>query len=85
MPYAHAESLVASEWLASHLDDSRVRIVDASFKLPGITPTAREDYNRGHIPGAIFFDIDDIAEPDTRLPHMIPSSDLFVQKMEALG
>jgi thiosulfate/3-mercaptopyruvate sulfurtransferase len=85
MPYAHPESLVASEWLASHLDDPHVRIVDASFKLPGITPTAREDYDRGHIPGAVFFDIDDIAEPGTRLPHMIPSPDLFAQKMEALG
>jgi thiosulfate/3-mercaptopyruvate sulfurtransferase len=85
MPYAHPESLVASEWLASHLADPHVRIVDASFKLPGITPTAQEDYNRGHIPGAIFFDIDDIAEPGTSLPHMIPAPDLFAQKMEALG
>jgi thiosulfate/3-mercaptopyruvate sulfurtransferase len=85
MPYAHPDSLVSGEWLASHLDDPHVRIVDASFKLPGITPTAREDYDRGHIPGAVFFDIDDIAEPGTRLPHMIPSPDLFAQKMEALG
>jgi thiosulfate/3-mercaptopyruvate sulfurtransferase len=85
MPYAHPDSLVSGEWLASHLDDPHVRIVDASFKLPGITPTAREDYDRGHIPGALFFDIDDIAEPGTRLPHMIPSPDLFAQKMEALG
>jgi thiosulfate/3-mercaptopyruvate sulfurtransferase len=85
MPYAHPQSLVASEWLASHLDDPRVRVVDSSFKLPGITPTANEDYDRGHIPGAVFFDIDDIAEPGTRLPHMIPAPDLFAQKMEALG
>jgi thiosulfate/3-mercaptopyruvate sulfurtransferase len=85
MPYAHPESLVASEWLASHLDDPQVRVVDASFKLPGITPTAREDYDRGHISGAVFFDIDDIAAPGTSLPHMIPAPDLFAQKMEALG
>jgi thiosulfate/3-mercaptopyruvate sulfurtransferase len=85
MPYAHPGSLVTSEWLVSHLDDPHLRIVDASFKLPGITPTAREDYDRGHIPGAVFFDIDDIAEPGTSLPHMIPSPDLFAQKMEALG
>jgi thiosulfate/3-mercaptopyruvate sulfurtransferase len=85
MPYAHPELLVATEWLASHLDDPHVRIVDASFKLPGITPTARQDYDRGHIPGAVFFDIDDIAEPGTGLPHMIPSPTLFAQKMEALG
>jgi thiosulfate/3-mercaptopyruvate sulfurtransferase len=85
MPYAHPEALVSTEWLAAHLDDPRVRVVDSSFKLPGITPTAKEDYDRGHIPGAVFFDIDDIAEPGTSLPHMIPSPDLFARKMEGLG
>ena len=85
MPYAHPESLVETEWLAAHLDDPDIRVVDASFKLPGITPRAREDYDRGHIPGAVFFDIDDIAEPGTSLPHMIPSPELFARKMEGLG
>jgi thiosulfate/3-mercaptopyruvate sulfurtransferase len=85
MPYAHPESLVETEWLAAHLDDPHVRVVDSSFKLPGITPMAREDYDRGHIPGAVFFDIDDIAEPGTSLPHMIPSPELFARKMEGLG
>ena len=85
MPYAHPEALVDTEWLAAHLDDPHIRIVDSSFKLPGIAPTAREDYDRGHIPGAVFFDIDEIAEPDTSLPHMIPSPELFARKMEQLG
>jgi thiosulfate/3-mercaptopyruvate sulfurtransferase len=85
MPYAHPEALVSTEWLAEHLDDPRVLVVDSSFKLPGITPTAKEDYDRDHIPGAVFFDIDDIAEPGTSLPHMIPSPDLFARKMEGLG
>jgi len=85
MPYARPEALVNTDWLAGHLHDQHVRIVDASFKMPGITPTARQDYNRGHIPGAVFFDIDDIAQPGVSLPHMIPSPDLFARKMEALG
>jgi thiosulfate/3-mercaptopyruvate sulfurtransferase len=85
MPYARPEALVSTDWLAAHLDNPRIRVVDASFKLPGIIPTAREDYDRGHIPGAMFFDIDDIAQPGTSLPHMIPSPDLFARKMEALG
>jgi thiosulfate/3-mercaptopyruvate sulfurtransferase len=85
MPYAHPEALVDTEWLAAHLGDPQIRVVDSSFKLPGITPTAREDYDRGHIPGAVFFDIDDIAEPGTSLPHMIPSPELFARKMEGLG
>jgi thiosulfate/3-mercaptopyruvate sulfurtransferase len=85
MPYAHPEALVGTEWLAAHLADPHVRVVDSSFKLPGITPTAREDYDRGHIPGTVFFDIDGIAEPGTSLPHMIPSPELFARKMEGLG
>ena len=85
MPYACPEALVSTEWLAAHLDDPHIRIVDSSFKLPGITPTAREDYDRGHLPGAGFFDIDDIAQPGTSLPHMIPSPELFARKMVALG
>ena len=85
MPYAHPEALVGTDWLAAHLGDPQVRVVDASFKLPGITPTAREDYDRAHIPGAVFFDIDDVCEPGTPLPHMIPSPDLFARKIGALG
>ncbi|HEY1299105.1 MAG TPA: 3-mercaptopyruvate sulfurtransferase [Stellaceae bacterium] len=85
MQYAHPEALVSTEWLAAHLGDPHVRVLDSSFKLPGITPTAREDYNRGHIPGAMFFDIDEVAAPGTELPHMVPSAELFAQKMGALG
>src|SRR6516164_3508004 len=85
MPYARPEALVSTEWLAAHLGDPHIRIVDASFKLPGIVPTARADYDSGHIPGSVFFDIDDIAEPGTSLPHMIPSPELFAQKIGALG
>jgi len=85
MPYARPEALVGTDWLAAHLSDPHVRVVDGSFKLPGITPTAREDYDRAHIPGAVFFDIDDICEPGTSLPHMIPTPELFAQKVGALG
>lgn len=85
MSYARPEALASTEWLAAHLDDPLVRLLDGSFKLPGISPTAREDYQRGHIPGALFFDIDDIAAPGTSLPHMIPSAARFAQKIGALG
>ena len=85
MPYARPEALVGTDWLAAHLFDPHVRVVDASFKLPGISPTARHDYDRGHIPSAVFFDIDDICEPGTSLPHMIPAPDLFTRRIEALG
>ena len=83
MPYAHPEALVSTEWLALHIAEPHIRILDGSFKQPGVTPTARQDYDRGHIPGAVFFDIDDVAVPDTELPHMVPSPELFAQKMDA--
>jgi thiosulfate/3-mercaptopyruvate sulfurtransferase len=85
MPYIHPEALVSTEWLAAHLGDPQVRVLDASFKQPGVTPTARADYDAGHIPGAVFFDIDDVAEPGTSLPHMIPSPARFAEKMAERG
>src|SRR5260221_7577151 len=85
MPYAHPEALVTTEWLAAHLSDPHVRVLDSSFKQPGITPTAHEDYDGGHIPGAVFFNIDDVAEPGTSLPHMIPSAERFAAKMAERG
>jgi thiosulfate/3-mercaptopyruvate sulfurtransferase len=85
MPYVRPEALVGTEWLAAHLSDPNVRVLDSSYKQPGITPTARQDYEAGHIPGAVFFDIDDVAQPGTSLPHMIPSAERFAAKMEARG
>ncbi len=85
MSYARPEALVSTEWLAAHLADPHVRVLDSSYKQPGITPTARADYDAGHIPGAVFFDIDDVAEPGTSLPHMIPSAERFAAKMAERG
>ncbi|MBV9859038.1 MAG: 3-mercaptopyruvate sulfurtransferase [Alphaproteobacteria bacterium] len=85
MSYARPDALVSTEWLAAHLDDPSLRILDGSYKQPGIAPTAREDYERGHIPGAVFFDIDDVATPGTSLPHMVPSPELFARKMAERG
>jgi len=85
MPYAHPEALVSSQWLASHRNDPRVRVLDASFKMPGITPTAVEDYAVAHIPGAVFFDIDAIADHSSSLPHMLPDEATFAATMGELG
>jgi thiosulfate/3-mercaptopyruvate sulfurtransferase len=85
MSYTHPEALVSTEWLAWHLEDPDLTLLDASFKQPGITPTAREDYDAEHIATAVFFDIDDVAEPGTSLPHMIPSAEHFAEKMAYYG
>jgi thiosulfate/3-mercaptopyruvate sulfurtransferase len=85
MPYANPDALVSTQWLAAHLDAPDVRVVDGSFTLPGVEPTARELYTKRHIPGAIFFDIDDIADEMSALPHMLPSAEKFAQRMRKLG
>jgi len=85
MSYAHPDSLVSTEWLAAHLNDPAVRVVDGSFKMPGVTPTAQEDYAKRHIPGAPFFDIDEIADHAIPLPHMLPSAEAFAAHMSRLG
>jgi thiosulfate/3-mercaptopyruvate sulfurtransferase len=85
MPYAHPEALVSTEWLAARLGDADLRIVDGSFKMPGVTPTAAEDYETRHIPGAVFFDIDRIADHRSSLPHMLPGAVAFAASMSELG
>ncbi len=80
-----AHDLISTEWLAAHADAPSLRIVDASYKMPGVTPTTNDDYRQAHIPGAIFVDIDDISDPDTHLPHMLPSPEHLAERLGALG
>jgi 3-mercaptopyruvate sulfurtransferase SseA len=85
MPYAHPEDLVSTEWLAEHIDRFDVRVVDGSFTLPGVTPTAQEAYAKQHIPSAVFFDIDAISDHADPLPHMLPSNAAFAETVGRLG
>ncbi len=80
-----SDPLVSTEWLASRLAAPDIRIVDASYKMPGVAPTTREDYDRAHIPGAVFFDINEIADSGTDLPHMLPSAEKFASGVRKLG
>ena len=79
------DPLVTTDWLAARLDDPKVRIIDASSKLPGVLPLPSEDYLGGHIPGAVFFDVNAIADPDDPRPHMYPSAEQFARDVAALG
>ena len=63
--------LVSTQWLAAHLDDPNVVVVDASWYLPTANRKPYEEYLAGHIPGAVFFDIDGVADKSTGLPHML--------------
>jgi thiosulfate/3-mercaptopyruvate sulfurtransferase len=85
MPTPSDDPLVSTEWLAAHLHDANVKIIDASFKLPGVTPLPIDDYLRAHIPAAVFFDVDAVSDHDNPLPHMFPSAEQFGRDVGALG
>lgn len=76
---------VTPEWLAGHLNDPTVKIIDASWYMPGGEMNAHEIYEEGHIPGAVQFDIDDIELPNSGLPHMLASEEDFADAVGKLG
>lgn len=79
------DPLVSTEWLATRLGDAAVQVVDASWHMPTETRTGREDYEAGHIAGAVYFDIDEVADAETDLPHMLPSPEALAAAVGALG
>ncbi len=85
MTYARPDALVSTEWLADHLDAPDIRIVDGSFYLPAQKRNPRAEYESQHIPGAVFFDIDEIADTSSPLPHMLPSPEKFSARVRKLG
>jgi thiosulfate/3-mercaptopyruvate sulfurtransferase len=77
--------LVTTEWLAARLGQPDVAVVDGSFYLPAMRRDAPSEYLAGHIPGAVRFDIDEIADQTIPLPHMLPSPERFAQAVGGLG
>ena len=77
--------LVGPEWLAGHLDDPGVRILDGSFHVPGSGRDAKAEFEAAHVPNAAFFDIDAIRDEQNPLPHMLPSPEVFADHAGALG
>ena len=77
--------LVETDWLASHLDAPDLVILDASMHLPTTKRNAKAEYLDAHIPGALFFDIDDLADEASSLPHMLPSPTKFASRMKKMG
>ena len=80
-----SKSLVTTDWLAARLREPELSIVDGSFYLPALKRDAKAEYLAGHIPGAVFFDIDAIADHSTELPHMLPGATHFSKDVGALG
>jgi thiosulfate/3-mercaptopyruvate sulfurtransferase len=77
--------LVSTDWLSDRLSDPEIRILDATWYLPNIDRDARAEYDASHIPNARYFDIDDISDHRSDLPHMVPSVEKFMSKVRKLG
>ena len=80
-----SDPLVSTAWLADHLDAPDVRVVDASWHMPAAQRDPAAEFLAAHIPGAVFFDIDDISDETSDLPHMIPTAVKFASKVKKLG
>jgi thiosulfate/3-mercaptopyruvate sulfurtransferase len=79
------KTLVSTDWLAAHLNDPDLRVLDASWYMPAQGRDAKAEYDSGHIPGARFFDIDEISDHRSALPHMAPPVEKFMSRMRAMG
>ena len=77
--------LVSTEWLAEHLGDGDLTMVDSSWFMPASGRDARAEFEAAHIPGARFLDIDTVADRSNPAPHMLPSPEEFGRAMEAIG
>jgi len=85
MVHKNPDALVSTDWLEKHIEAPDVRIVDASTFLPNVDRDAKQEYNDCHIPGAVYFDINDIADSETDLPHMLPEAEKFSARVRKLG
>ncbi|ANB33070.1 3-mercaptopyruvate sulfurtransferase [Rhodovulum sulfidophilum] len=88
MSYDDPKTLVSTDWLAAHLNDPDLRILDASCRPVFPTDTPRDpvaEYQAAHIPGARFFDIDEISDQRSDLPHMAPPPEKFISRLRAMG
>ncbi len=85
MSYVNPDGLVSTEWLAERLGTPEIRVIDVTKFLPNEGRDGKAEYEAMHIPGAVYFDIDDVADPGATLPHMIPSPELFAEKVGGLG
>lgn len=79
------ELLVTTDWLAAELGKTDIRVIDATMFLAGHARDARAEFEAAHIPGAVFFDIDEVSDLTSPLPHMLPAAEKFASRMQALG
>jgi thiosulfate/3-mercaptopyruvate sulfurtransferase len=84
-PHPRSKWLVTTDWLAANLGAPGLVVLDGSYYLPAMKRDAGAEYLAGHIPGALRFDVDEIADHGTDLPHMLPSAEAFAAAIGRLG
>jgi thiosulfate/3-mercaptopyruvate sulfurtransferase len=77
--------VVSTAWLGEHLGELGLRVIDATWYLPALQRDARAEFREAHVPGAVYFDIDAIADRESGLPHMLPDATTFGEAVGALG
>jgi len=85
VPLSAKNWIVETDWLAAHIDAPDLVIFDGSWHLPHLNRDPKAEYLEGHIPGALFFDIDDLSDEKSDLPHMLPSTVKFASRMKKMG
>ena len=85
MSYLNPQAIVSTDWLSNNINNPNLVILDGTYHLPTANRNAAEEFLLKHIESAVFFDIDDIADVDNGLPHMLPSDKVFSDKVGALG
>ena len=85
MSHLNPQAIVSSEWLSKNIHNADVVVLDGTYHLPTANRNASHEFPSKHIKGAFFFDIDDIADMNNTLPHMLPSDKVFSEKVGALG
>ncbi len=83
--FVDSDALVSAEWLAERLSEPEIRVVDSTWYLPNVDRSGRAEFESGHIPGARYWDIDAIADPNDPRPHMLPGAADFEAHMARLG
>ena len=85
MTYKNPNALMSTEKLSENIDDPNIVILDGTYHLPNVDRDASDEFNNGHIKGAKYFDIDKVCDPDSDLPHMLPSPNQFAEAAGSLG
>ncbi len=83
--HADFPALVSAEWLSTNIHDPQICVIDATFHMPHTNRNAADEFTHEHLPGAVFFDIDKVADHTSTLPHMLPSGEEFGSAVATLG